>query len=56
MLFWAVATLRATFGAALPVVVGGAAFTEPDTAPPCDLPDGVLQHGVDDYLAYITKG
>jgi len=43
----AVAALHAALGAGLPIVVGGAAFTEPDTAPPCDLPDGVLQHGVD---------
>ena len=43
----AVATLHATLGAGLPIVVGGAAFSEADTAPPCQLPDGVLQHGID---------
>ena len=43
----AVSTLRATLGPQLPIVAGGAAFAQPDTAPPCDLPDGVLQHGID---------
>jgi methanogenic corrinoid protein MtbC1 len=43
----AVRTLRATFGPEFPVVVGGAAFDDAATAPPCDLPEGVLQHGLD---------
>lgn len=43
----AVETLRATFGPTLPIIAGGAAFHDVETAPPCALPDGVLQHGLD---------
>ena len=43
----AVRALRATLGPDLPIVVGGAAFDEAATSPPCDLPEGVLQHGLD---------
>ncbi len=43
----AVRSLHATFGPQLPVIVGGAAFDDAATAPPCDLPAGVLQHGLD---------
>lgn len=43
----AVAALRAAFGPELPILAGGAAFDAVDTSPTCDLPDGVLQHGLD---------
>jgi methanogenic corrinoid protein MtbC1 len=43
----AVAAVRAALGADLPVLAGGAAFDDVDTAPACDLPEGVLQHGLD---------
>lgn len=43
----AVQALHATIGPAFPVLVGGAAFDDSATAPPCDVPDGVVQHGLD---------
>ena len=43
----AVAALRAALGPDLPILAGGAAFDHVDTSPTCDLPDGVLQHGLD---------
>jgi methanogenic corrinoid protein MtbC1 len=43
----AVAALRAAFGPDLPILAGGAAFDDADTCPTCDLPDGVVQHGLD---------
>jgi methanogenic corrinoid protein MtbC1 len=43
----AVRGLQEALGPDFPVLVGGAAFDDRDTAPPCDLPTGVVQHGLD---------
>jgi methanogenic corrinoid protein MtbC1 len=43
----AVRALREAMGADFPVLVGGAAFDDGAAAPDCDVPDGVVQHGLD---------
>lgn len=43
----AVRAVHAVRGPDFPVLVGGAAFGDEAGSPPCDVPEGVLQHGLD---------
>jgi methanogenic corrinoid protein MtbC1 len=43
----AVRAVREAMGPDFPVLVGGAAFDDRAAAPVCDVPEGVLQHGLD---------
>lgn len=43
----AVKALRAALGPDLPILAGGAAFDHVESSPVCDVPDDVLQHGLD---------